>query len=346
MQICLRKKLIISTKKFLLDDTARFVVHTQRIVYNPQHRSNGNITMSAPSFQAALPSVERKGILVLHRSGIPIAREATASIPYKKQPPVYIFLSGFPDSSSAFDSFARPFEEHYHVVKMSYPDMDEERLSNFWGYSLRQVELALLAVIQDYRETHHCQTIYLHGFDWGAVITLLTVQHYPNIVTKLIQQDIGTLNVTQMSLYNMVVIPLYQLFLAWIFLLSRVIMLGNDRLATKFLGFLPRCFPWFLLMTDAPSGIAVQMLPHRCYPYFRVIVDMLTGHWPHLKFTPSVPQFFAYGAKKNVCFHVDEYLDQLESNPNCCSKAYSGSHWFHTTHEAAFQKDILQFLQE
>ena len=324
-----------------------------------------------------LPPVERKGILVLHRSGLPIARKvanananATSASQKQQQPPVYMFLSGFPDSSSTFDSFAKPFEEHFHVVKMSYPDMDEPCLGSFWGYSLRQVEMALVAVIQDYRcsDTYQCETIFLHGFDWGAVVTLLTVHHYPTIVTKLIQQDVGIMKIEHMSLYNMIVIPSYQIYLAWIFLLSRIItlLLGNDdRLASRLLGFLPLCFPWFLLMTEGPKGggggggggdnensVSFQMLPHQCYPYFRVIVDMVTGHWPELQFTPTVPQFFAYGAKKNVSFHSKEYLTQLESSssssctPKCRVKAYSGSHWFHTTHEAEFQNDILDFLQD
>ncbi|KAI2507306.1 1-acylglycerol-3-phosphate O-acyltransferase [Fragilaria crotonensis] len=301
------------------------------------------------SSSEALPPVERKGILVVHRSGlpVPIATKSEATN-VKKQPAVYIFLSGFPDSSSTFDSFAKPFEETHHVVKICYPDMDETCLRSFWGYSLRQVEMALVAVIQEYRETHHCETIYLHGFDWGAAVTLLIAHDYPNIITKLIQQDIGVIKATQMSLYDMIVIPSYQIYLAWVFLLSRIIVgiTGDDDLATRILGFLPRCFPWFLLMTETPKGIEYQMLPHRCYPYLGVIVDIMTGNGLDLKFTPSVPQFFAYGAKKNVCFHTNGYLKQLESTPKCFSKAYSGSHWFHTTHEAEFQADVLKFLKE
>jgi pimeloyl-ACP methyl ester carboxylesterase len=288
-----------------------------------------------------LPSVERKGILVLHRSGLAVTSTASSGQP--QQPAVYILISGFPDNSSTFDVFAKPFEKQYHVVKVSYPDMDETTLRSFWGYSLKQVELALVDVIQEYRNNHKCDTIYLHGFDWGAIVTLMIAHQYPNIITKLIQQDIGIVNAMQLSLYNMAVLPSYQLYLAMVFLLSRT-FLGHDVLASQILGFLPRCFPWFLLMTESPPGMLSQMLPHRCYPYWRMVVDVLCGTVPHIRFAPTVPQFFAYGSKKSVLFHTGGYLKKLESTPGCQWNSYPGSHWFHTTQTQEFQRDVLDFL--
>ena len=288
------------------------------------------------SVHEQLPSVDRKGILVLHRSGQPITT---------KPPPVYICLSGFPDDSSTFSSFAKPLEERYHVVKLCYPDMDQETLGNFWGYSMSQVEMALVAVIQEYRTKYKCSKIFLHGFDWGAAITLRVVQNYPHIVTKLIEQDIGIINLKELSLYDRLVITAYQGFLAFVFLLSRLFM-GNDKLAAWIIGFLPFCFPWFLLFTNAPSGISAKMRPHRCYPYFRIIADILTGKLLESQFAATVPQFFAYGAKKNISFHTPDYIQSLEATPGCRCKAYDGGHWFHTTHEAEFQKDVLEFLEE
>ena len=56
----------------------------------------------------------------------------------KKQPPVILFLSGWPDVASSWDDYGRHFEKDYHVVKMAYPGMDDP-LPNTWGYSWAEV---------------------------------------------------------------------------------------------------------------------------------------------------------------------------------------------------------------
>lgn len=260
----------------------------------------------------------------------------------KDSPAVYLLLSGFPDQPTTFNSFAKPFEDKYHVVKMCFPDMDQDSLSNFWGYSVPDLELALVEVIQEYRVKYKCNTIYLHGFDWGAAVTLQVAQHYPHLITKLVQQDIGILIPTQVSLYTGIVILGYQLFLANAFLLSRCFC--NDKLAGTVLGPLVRnCFPWSLVMPVWPADVFRNFQPHKMYPYFRTICDALLGKI-NMKFAKTVPQFYAYGTQKNIMFHSEYYLHKLETTRGCRHKAYNGGHWFHHDCQDEFRRDVQAFF--
>lgn len=107
-----------------------------------------------------LKDVEQKGILVVHRSGLPLRNE-------HKPHPVLLMISGLPDSVDTWDVFAEHFRCQYHVVTMAYPYLDKESLplDRQWGYSTREVTTALLALIQEYRSLG-CSKIYLI-LDWS-----------------------------------------------------------------------------------------------------------------------------------------------------------------------------------
>jgi pimeloyl-ACP methyl ester carboxylesterase len=224
--------------------------------------------------------------------------------------------------------------------------MDSPTLHSFWGYSIKDVEHALVSVIQEYRQVHGCKEIFLHGFDWGAQVSLALASHHPHLITKLVVQDVGTIRLNEMPLYDLFVIVAYQSFLGTLFLFSRLFGSNQDS-ASRIITPLARCFPWQLLMF--PNDNIVRSIlhqnyaPYKGYPYFRMLFDFLTDYaW--LRFTTSVPQFFAFGRLKHISFHSKSYLRQLERTPGCFYKGYNGSHWFHKSQEAEFQCDVLEFF--
>jgi pimeloyl-ACP methyl ester carboxylesterase len=154
-------------------------------------------------------------------------------------------LSGFPDTVQTWDAFAPSFESTHHVVKMAYPDMDASSLRRFWGYTTKEIVDALAVVIQDYRSLLGPDTkIHLMGHDWGSMAVLAFVQHYPDMVTKLIAEDVGILS--SLTLKQAAVILSYTSFFAGYFSLSRLFR-GNDELANKCLHWMIYLYPWPLI---------------------------------------------------------------------------------------------------
>ena len=128
---------------------------------------------------------------------------------------------------------------------MAYPDMDASTLRRFWGYTTKEIVDALAVVIQDYRSLLGPDTkIHLMGHDWGSMAVLAFVQHYPDMVTKLIAEDVGILS--SLTLKQAAVILSYTSFFAGYFSLSRLFR-GNDELANKCLRWMIYLYPWPLI---------------------------------------------------------------------------------------------------
>lgn len=223
-----------------------------------------------------------------------------------------------------------------------------------WGYSLKQIHAALVVVLEEYRNHHQCETIMLHGFDWGAMVTLGVAHSHPRLLTKLVQQDIGQMHLPQMTVYNRVVIISYQVFLAGIFVLSRLFSLGGNVTTTVLSKVGLFGFPWFVLMK--PGALAFGMLsknlvPHKCYPYIQILIDNLfRGKDERLctKFAPTVPQFFAYSDPEYqyVKFFTDSYLKKVNDAAHCQVKTYPGTHWLHISCQDDLQRDIMEFFSK
>jgi len=255
-----------------------------------------------------------------------------------------VLLSGFPDSVETWNELAPSFETTYHVVRMAYPDMDQPSLRRFWGYSNREVVDALAVVVEEYRDRLGLKArIYLFGHDWGSMVVLSYAHHYPETISKLVAEDVGL--VSTLSIKQAFIIMGYQLFLAWIFLISRLFC-GNDELASRCMGWIFYLYPWALIGPLNKNELLPweKIRPHQCYPYFQLIF-LQPISMP--RFSKTVPQLFLYGQRKKCNFHSPKYLSQLEATPGCKHIPYvTGGHWMHVTNAEQVIKDVTAFLNE
>lgn len=292
------------------------------------------------------------GILNIYPCGLPVNDNR------QKQPPVLLLLSGFPDYPSVWDALAQTeLAHHYHIVKMAFPCMDEplppERR---WGYSFATVRDNLLRVVQYYRETLRCETIYLAGHDWGSAVAIWYAQRYPSTLTKLIFLDVAPLHLGEVGVKGAFTFFCYQFFLALAFLLSRLVPFYLHVWFPLFIN----CYPWNSWLfspirpRDMPSqtvhDMASRIHPDQCYPYFQSIKLLLTsglnlglfadpGGVPHM--------LFIYGQRKTVNFHGRRIIEYLDQTPGCRQIAYpTVGHWMQTEAPERLAKDMLDFLQD
>ena len=165
-----------------------------------------------------------------------------------------ILFSGYPDTTVTFSDFARHFEDKFHVVRIAYPDLDQKKLRRYWGYSMDEVVDALAVVVREYTDSFQGKTsndderqtsppIYLVGHDWGSVIVQKYLNKYPKCVRKVVLEDVGMVYPRDAPLTTLLIMG-YQLYLAFLFVLSRIV--GNNA-PTAWFRILLVLYPWLLI---------------------------------------------------------------------------------------------------
>ena len=169
---------------------------------------------------------------------------------------VMILFSGYPDTTKTFAEFAKRFEDKFHVVRIAYPDMDQKALRRYWGYTMDEIVDALAVVVQEYTDSMQDKKslgnddsptpppIYMVGHDWGSMIVQIFINKYPKCVRKVVLEDVGMLYPKDTPWTTMLGTLGYQSYLAFLFVLSRIV--GNDSWTTWFYILLV-LYPWWLI---------------------------------------------------------------------------------------------------
>ena len=126
-------------------------------------------------------------------------------------------------------------------------DQKDKKIESFWGYSVKDVAIALQnEIIQPINRSNH--DIYLLGHDWGALCVLLYHTKYPQSVTKSILLDVGMIESSEMGLKQALVIAGYQTFLCINFLLWRLLFcVFGDTISNIMCGIFIALYPWKLV---------------------------------------------------------------------------------------------------
>lgn len=288
------------------------------------------------------------GIFNLHTCGIPIKEKG------KEQPPVLLFLSGFPDNANIWDDVSSHFHSDYHVVKMAYPCMDtmDQPLpkDQYWGYSLYTVRDNLLQVVQYYRDQLNCQDIALVAHDWGAAAAILYAQAYPTTLTKLVYLDIAPLGLLELGVKDFITFASYQGFLALMFFWSRIFPFCLDVWFPKVMCMYPWDSPYLSPVERTIFGDLSRITPDQCYPYFQMVIILLrSGFNLNLFQDPGGVEkvLFVYGKRKHMSFHGPSIIQYLDKTPGCRHVGYEGvSHWIQTEAPERLAKELKGFLNE
>lgn len=98
-----------------------------------------------------LPDSEQKGILFIHRSGLPVRNDMSVMVMMIRV-------------CQTLPILGMHFQANYHIVTMAYPFMDQDSLpaDRKWGYTMKEVATALLALIQGYPSLGYSQGL----LDW------------------------------------------------------------------------------------------------------------------------------------------------------------------------------------
>lgn len=205
-----------------------------------------------------------------------------------------------------------------------------------WGYDFMEtIELLREVVVSNCSEP-----VVLVIHDWGAFWGFFFQMKHPELVKAVVALDVGHPGMLRSPLQSLVAFTLfgllYQWYLAFAFLVSRLIPFGiGDRIGDL----LVRSFPFSVLRLKHPQRSAVykRLNAAMCYPYFYVYKlawANALGLSPKVKKLvwaskqmPSCPCLFVYGSKKITNFHSTSWEKSLQEREDCLVKSLPCGHW-------------------
>ena len=203
--------------------------------------------------------------------------------------PTLVFLAGFPDNE--LSSWGTKIPEHYkqthHCVFFCLPGYEKGGKVTGWGYNFDELIALLNVSIEQSVPLKKKFTLISH--DWGAHLALLYQNAYPDRVEKLVLIDVGMTTPFTMPIKHLFIITFYQVWFATTFVLYR--LFGRTiSLLYMALFFLP-IFKWIHPTWDKPPVPTKEIRPDKCYPYFHLWKNLLTGRVKFPKF-PSCPTLY------------------------------------------------------
>jgi pimeloyl-ACP methyl ester carboxylesterase len=233
-----------------------------------------------------------------------------------------VFLQGWPDDASLWDSAVASLRDTYRCVRVTLPNYGDDHSAR-WGY--RTVEI-IDAVEQLIREVGRGRPVTLVLHDWGCYWGHAVHHRRPALVERIVGVDAAP-HYTPSPLAVVGIIT-YQWWLLAAFLVGGPI--GNWMTRS------------FAKGARAPVNYA-RLSAWMNYPYRNIWADILVGRERTLTsdYWPKCPLLFIYGVKKPFQFHSAAWVDHVRSVGGEVVALPCG-HW--VPHEPAFAAVLNRWL--
>lgn len=251
---------------------------------------------------------------------------------------IIVLLAGFPDNETSgwgdvLEHFkTSPKFKDYRLICCCLPDMEDHPSvpRKPWGYSMDEM-VALLAATVDHLVPNKQTKVTLCIHDWGAHVGMLFENAHTSRVEQILCFDVASgvsKGKSNFFLGPFFLVLLYQLWWASAYIVSQLIhhSIGN----AIFLSY-SIFVPAFLRPTRPEKlprplkDINVSM----CYPYYSFWKQALTTD--RKKLAPkrlSCRVLFLYGVDKNVMFHNNKFLSDIDSRTDGSKYlALDAGHW-------------------
>ncbi len=203
-----------------------------------------------------------------------------------------VFIQGWPDDASLWDSAVLALRDQYRCVRVTMPNYAGDRTTR-WGFTTLEIIDALERVLEDASRGKPV-TLVLH--DWGCYWGHALHHRRPELVSRVAGLDVAPH--FQPSAVGALGILAYQGWLADAFFLGGRV---GDWMTRS-----------FAKRAGAPMPRA-QINAWMNYPYRNIWADLASGRAQMLTkgYWPTCPILFVYGEKKPFPFHSDAWVDHV-----------------------------------
>lgn len=171
------------------------------------------------------------------------------------------------------------------------------------------------------------------GHDWGAYLSYLFEQKYPELVEALIIMDVGA-HLKPQSVAHALFLISYQWYLIAAFGVAKVLPPAGNIMS--------RLIAW---RGGAPNIAHVRARMN--YPYYYFWKRTLLGKKGQLKhYRPQSPVLYFYGTRKKFMFHSPEWLEILEASPGNEIVPIDSGHWLMKEQPDEVNRRMQQWLAQ
>lgn len=209
----------------------------------------------------------------------------------KPNAPILFFIHGWPDNAAMWKRQVEHFSKNYRCVVVTLPGFGKER-GPAWGEDFGPLVDRLAETISVVATKGGRKTVTVVGHDWGAYLTYLLDQRYPQLVNRIITLDVGA-HVQPKNFGHTVFLITYQWWLVAAFLVGKFIAPLGDWMSRR-----------FAKKAKAPRHSDVNHRMNYLYYYFwRAKLFTKNPQSIPFRYRPSKPLLFLYGEKKKYPFH-------------------------------------------
>ena len=138
------------------------------------------------------------------------------------------FLNGFPDDGlSGWSPIFELLKKNYNIISLCIPQFEKGSTYKPWGYNFTELIEMLDNTINQLAPN---TSITVVSHDWGAILTLLYCNKYPNKINRLVLVDVGIKGIKDSkSLWETFLILLYQWWFSIAYIISQFLgsAIGN-----------------------------------------------------------------------------------------------------------------------
>lgn len=204
-----------------------------------------------------------------------------------------VFVQGWPDDASLWDSQVAPLGDRYRCVRLTLPNFDGTRDTR-QGHSTDEILDALATCV---REVSPGDSVTLIVHDWGSLWGHAMHHRHPELAHRMVTLDVAPH--LEPKLWSVRAIVAYQSWLAGAFLIGGGV---GDWMSRRMAG---------AMGAPAPSE---RLTAWMNYPYRNMIADMVTGRARTFGngYWPEIPLLLVYGERKPFPFHSEAWVDHVE----------------------------------
>jgi pimeloyl-ACP methyl ester carboxylesterase len=205
-----------------------------------------------------------------------------------------VFIQGWPDDASLWDSAVAALRETYRCVRVTLPNYGGDRTAR-WGHPTEEIVDGLAQMV---REAGRGKRVTLVLHDWGSYWGHAVHNRVPELVARVASVDVAPH--FEPSPSAMLGIIAYQWWLFGAFVVGGPIGDGMTRA--------------FARRASVPRDPA-QLDAWMNYPYRNIWADLFSGRARELTkgYWPTCPLLFVYGEKKPFPFHSAAWVDHVRS---------------------------------
>ena len=241
-----------------------------------------------------------------------------------------VFLHGWPNKMSMFNSIIKRLESDFYCLSITYPNFSEDLKVKVGTDFNTIIDLIALTIKNVQNSSGKKFKVTVIGHDYGAFFTYLLDSRHQDLIDSMVTLDVA--HIFSKSISSALFNTSYQSWLAVSNGIGGPVGDAMCKIMGKVYGLLDKTTMLEKIEFDFDSNLTYLYVE-----IFKSIFDLFKFGDEYI---PNKPLTFIYGKDKPTTFHEQKALDIYNSKPGNTILALETGHWITITHEDVVIEEI------